>query len=287
METKPFSPYVRFAYSHRCPAPLEIAERVIYDFELIYVNKGTVNGFVDDMPLCAKRGDIIFLRPKQPHRLIFEGEYVHNPYIHFDFHEDSLSPEIPVSFALPDADFSRTEHYFRDDSFLTGTYALSSKISPKNAQGFYSLFLDIIQTFELRMPYYELHLKSKMFSLLSKLFEEQYWTRNAPYRSGIDTAVAARIYIVNHLTQELTLDEIADELSVNKFYLVKLFKKLFGVTPIRFHAEMRINMSRRLLQTSGYNSISQVSDAMGFGSVQAFSRAFKQIDGVPPSKYLK
>ena len=287
METKPFSPYVRFAHNHRCPAPLEIAKRVIYDFELIYVNKGTVNGFVDDMPLCAKRGDIIFLRPKRPHRLTFEGEYVHNPYIHFDFHEDKLSPEIPISFALPDADFSRTEHYFRDDSFLTGAYALSSKISPKNAQGFYSLFLDIIQTFELRMPYYELHLKSKMFSLLSKLFEEQYWTRNAPYRSGIDTAISARIYIVNHLAQELTLDEIADELSVNKFYLVKLFKKLFGITPIRFHAEMRINMARRLLQAPGYNSISQVSDAMGFGSVQAFSRTFKQIDGVPPSKYLK
>jgi quercetin dioxygenase-like cupin family protein len=56
----------------RISAGHNIARRVIYDYELVYIEKGTFNLIYDDISYRCTAGDIIFIRPGIPHSFIID-----------------------------------------------------------------------------------------------------------------------------------------------------------------------------------------------------------------------
>ena len=63
----------------------------------------------------------------------------------------------------------------------------------------------------------------------------------------------------------------------------RLMKRLFGVTPSQFIAKARITLASRLLRDSD-QSIASIAQACGFYDHSAFSRAFRKLTGVTPSR---
>lgn len=93
-------------------------------------------------------------------------------------------------------------------------------------------------------------------------------------------------YIEQNLEKNITLDELAQKVNLNKTYFIKRFKIMWNMSPIKFINNLRIEKAKRLM-LSGKLSMQKISEAVGFNSIHYFSRAFKQSEGVSPSEYSK
>lgn len=92
--------------------------------------------------------------------------------------------------------------------------------------------------------------------------------------------------ISKYAQYNISVGSIAQKLSIDPSYLSRLFTADIGVPIKEYINEIRITTSNDLLTSTDY-SISQISEMVGFSSTQAYSKAFKQFNGVSPSIYRK
>ena len=90
----------------------------------------------------------------------------------------------------------------------------------------------------------------------------------------------------NDLTKEIDLHRIASDNHVGYAYFRKMFKKYMGISPLKYHLNLRVLKSKELLLTSD-KSVNEISDELGFNSVYYFSRLFKNKTGVSPTQFRK
>ena len=95
---------------------------------------------------------------------------------------------------------------------------------------------------------------------------------------------AVRRYIDLHFKESLTLEQLAEEAHMNKFYLSHTFKKEYGISPINYMISKRIEESKYLLAETDL-SLSQISQLLGFSSLSYFSQVFRKTQSVPPMEY--
>lgn len=95
-----------------------------------------------------------------------------------------------------------------------------------------------------------------------------------------------RRYIDNHYKEQLTLDLLATEAKVNKYYLVHAYKQAYGISPINYMISRRIQAGKRLLVETDL-SLSQISGILGFSSASYFSQSFRKAEGISPADYRK
>lgn len=93
-------------------------------------------------------------------------------------------------------------------------------------------------------------------------------------------------YINQHYAEHISLDVLAHEISINKFYLQKLFSKTVGLSPNEYLTNVRIQEAKRLLRSSNL-PIAQIALEVGFGSISHFIEQFKLREQMPPSVYRK
>ena len=89
-----------------------------------------------------------------------------------------------------------------------------------------------------------------------------------------------------HLSEVLTLEQIAKECSMSISKLKQLFREKAGCGPINYLIELRIEKAKQLIHASEMN-VSEISDALGFASPHYFSRQFKKITGTSPREYAQ
>lgn len=94
-------------------------------------------------------------------------------------------------------------------------------------------------------------------------------------------------YILTHLSEPITLDEISKTIGYNEFYIIRVFKKKFGLTPHAFLINKRIEKARQELNKNKDINISQLSRDVGFYDQSHFSKVFKRVFAKTPNKYKK
>ena len=95
---------------------------------------------------------------------------------------------------------------------------------------------------------------------------------------------AVRRYIDLHFKEALTLEQLAEEGHMNKFYLSHAFKREFGVSPINYMISKRIEESKYLLAETDL-SMTQIAQLLGFSSLSYFSQVFRRTQSVTPMEY--
>lgn len=95
---------------------------------------------------------------------------------------------------------------------------------------------------------------------------------------------AIRRYIDLHFKEALTLEQLAEEGHMNKYYLSHAFKREYGVSPINYMISRRIEESKYLLTETDL-SMSQISQLLGFSSLSYFSQVFRRTQGTSPKEY--
>lgn len=90
-------------------------------------------------------------------------------------------------------------------------------------------------------------------------------------------------YLENHYSENITLQDVADEICLDKSYLGRLFKEECQTTVMGWLRDVRLSKAKELL-LCGMNS-SEVADKTGFGDSAYFSKTFKQVTGISPVRY--
>lgn len=98
--------------------------------------------------------------------------------------------------------------------------------------------------------------------------------------------VKAIDYILKHRTVKLTVQDIADELNINRSYLSSLFKKETGKSISDFIREEKIKAAANMLKFSDY-SYSDIAEYFGFASQSHFIECFRKQTGFSPKEYRK
>jgi len=91
-------------------------------------------------------------------------------------------------------------------------------------------------------------------------------------------------YIDENLEKDITLQELANVLCLEKTYFLKKFKTAVGITPMAYIRNVRIEKAKEFLKYSDMN-ITQIAETVGFISVHHFSNCFSKYIGTSPSKF--
>ena len=92
-------------------------------------------------------------------------------------------------------------------------------------------------------------------------------------------------YIRAHLSEPLTLDQIAGEFFISKHYLCRIFKSATGFSVMEYIIYSRVLMARQLLQQG--ISVQQAGEMSGFSDNSHFIRTFGHLTGISPGRYAK
>lgn len=94
---------------------------------------------------------------------------------------------------------------------------------------------------------------------------------------------AAR-YIENNYSNDISLGSIASVVSLSPNYFQTVFKKIYGVSPLKYLINTRINNAKHLLLTTEL-SITDIAFACGFNSQPYFNYVFKHEIGLTPLNF--
>jgi AraC-like DNA-binding protein len=90
--------------------------------------------------------------------------------------------------------------------------------------------------------------------------------------------------IESDLATEQSLDELAEEFHVSRYYLAHSYKKITGYSIKNYKMLCRLAEARELL-TETAMPVSDISERVGFTDTSNFSKYFKKKEGYTPSEY--
>jgi transcriptional regulator GlxA family with amidase domain len=93
-----------------------------------------------------------------------------------------------------------------------------------------------------------------------------------------------QIWIAEHLETKLSVEELAERMSMSVRNFERVFTREVGITPSQYVLQMRVEAARRLLERTD-GGLKQVASTTGFGSVDVMRRAFVRLLGITPRRY--
>ena len=92
-------------------------------------------------------------------------------------------------------------------------------------------------------------------------------------------------FINEHLTEELTVEQLAERVYLSRYHFMRLFKAQTGSTVHAYVRQKRLLSAARLIR-EGVPAAKAAADS-GFGDYSAFHRAFKECFGIAPGELKK
>lgn len=92
-------------------------------------------------------------------------------------------------------------------------------------------------------------------------------------------------YININYMKLIRVEQIADQLGINRKYLARIFKEKTGKTMQQFLIQKRITEAKKLL-SGGFN-VEETAYMVGYSDSFSFSKAFKKLCGLSPKNYQK
>ena len=156
-----------------------------------------------------------------------------------------------------------------------------------DAEQIHSCIRSILEESQSNLPGSETICQAFMEIMVARLMRSTDFSLNRdPLPTSNNQCAAVRRYIDTHFKEPLTLDMLAEIARVNKFYLAHSFKEEYGISPITYQLNRRIEEGCYLLQQTDM-SLTQIARVLGFSSPSYFSQVFRRCKNLTPSEYRK
>lgn len=137
---------------------------------------------------------------------------------------------------------------------------------------------------------YKLEQQASLYAvatILVKYFSQPIATEeHILHRSDMARLEPLLEYVQLHHGEDLSLDEAAQSVGLNKEYFCRLFKKNMGVTFLQYVYQIRATAVCRELETSE-DTIGQIAERHGFRDPKMLNQYFREIYGCTPSEKRK
>ena len=225
------------------------------ELELIYVRSGAGKAVVNSKTYDLKTGDLFLAFPYQVHYYpeSAPGEY----YVHafpasvLVTMADTVNGNELLNNVFHPEETSLVAEYLRRIIRAEGSYCVSQRCA----------YLTLIMA--------ELLPQCKLLSLSKS--------------SGM-TLRRILEYCARHYSEDLSLDTLAEQLHLNKYYISHSINKQLNMRISTFINALRIEAACRLLQNTD-NKVSEIAQAVGYETIRSFNRAFSDIIHMSPKEY--
>ncbi len=170
---------------------------------------------------------------------------------------------------------SLSVHFTTYDQIQTDSFCLPLD----NADEFIAL-LQKIEILSKTKEHDDLLLLSTLYKLCDKLSQIQ----KKNYFKKDEKILSAKSYMDSNFKNSDCLFNAAQLCGLSPRRFNDCFKQSFETTPGRYITLQKIKYARFLLETQSL-TVSEIADQCGFSDVYYFSKVFKQICGIPPSKW--
>lgn len=130
----------------------------------------------------------------------------------------------------------------------------------------------------------DMKINSSLAELLVLVMSESWHPEDQITAKKKASVTNVKEYLDREYASKITLDSLADQFYINKYYLTKVFKEQYGQSITNCLLNVRITKAKQLLRFSE-KSVEEIGLEVGFGAPHYFSQTFKSVEGVPPSKY--
>lgn len=124
----------------------------------------------------------------------------------------------------------------------------------------------------------------KMAYLTARIFDLFVYISGKKENFEKDYVQNAMDIINSEYMYNISIEEIAKRLNIERTYFSALFKKKTGISPKRCLLEKRMNVAIALMEKKN-TSISVIANSVGYSDLYTFSKMFKKHFGVSPSNY--
>jgi AraC-like DNA-binding protein len=244
------------------------------EYEIYYLVEGERFYFIGQRTYHIKKGDLVFINKNVIHKTGMASSPYHDRIL-IEFSEEPFK-----SFFSTFGDIGLAS--FFDEH--TGVMSLD----PREQSYVENILLGIHSEIQHKKAGYRLSVMSKLASLLifaMRRSDRSTVTREAaaasPKHKKIDDVAD---YIINHCTEPLSLESVADAFFINKCYLSRIFKEITSFTVNEYINIHRINKAQELL-TSTSLSITDIAEQCGYESLTYFEKVFRTYREISPLKY--
>lgn len=233
------------------------------DYQLLYIAAGKAHFHFDGKEQIVTAGHMVLYRPKEPQKYEYYGEDQTEVYwVHFT---GGNVKNILRSYGLTD-----DKRVFYCGSGLD----------------YQNLFRTMINELQMCKENYEEVLETYLrliFIMLKRYFANATKSDNARVVEEIDKAT---MYFNEHYSEDISIDEYAQNNHVSVSWFIRNFKQCTGSTPMQYILSKRIYNAEILLRDSTYN-VTEIAEIVGYDNPLYFSRIFKKVKGISPSEYRK
>ena len=215
------------------------------DHQLIYIKKGQM----DFGGQLLGEGFVYLYKPHEPQRYRVAGPSTTFYWIHFT---GSLPEELlPRGGAVYWGPFPEFERFCKN------------------------FYLDHRLSAQPNIHYYE----GLLICLMAQLTEARKPPK--PHHRKLDAALLA---MSENISLRLSNEALAQKCGLSKFYFIKLFREVTGVTPQQYYTQLVLETAKSLLESTDY-TVGQIASLCGLEDPFYFSRLFKKHIGISPSAY--
>lgn len=104
------------------------------------------------------------------------------------------------------------------------------------------------------------------------------------HEGSLDWLEKGKQLIEHHFSEPITVEEIAHLVGIERSHFSKMYRKVYGIAPIDFLLQLRMQEAQLLLQHTSYK-IAEIAQAVGYQDISSFSKAFKKRVGISPHAY--
>ncbi len=203
-------------------------------------------------------GGVIFINPGEVHTGYNAGEGSLS-YRMFYIHAKALLETLPEKNELP---------YFKN--FYNSD------------MGFYQKLLWLHHLFEIKSD--KLFKQTNLINILTDLAKVYGKTKLYITEGNEPKAIRTiKDYLHSHFQEDVTIDDLVQITQLNRYYLMRSFRKIVGIPPYSYLIQIRIQYAKQLI-TQG-KSIIDVALETGFFDQSHFTRHFKGFTGITPKQY--
>lgn len=168
-----------------------------------------------------------------------------------------------------------------DTAYPTGAVRA---VSMNHAEDFEVRINDIIDEAQQNDIAAYIHLSSHMHSILNAVCICAL--ENDKKHNSADDVRTVIEYIEKNYFNQITVDDMIQNIHVSKYHFIRRFSRAMGITPYSYLTNYRINVSKTLLRTTN-KTVSEIAMECGFLDTSNFITHFKKHTGQKPLQYRR
>jgi len=98
--------------------------------------------------------------------------------------------------------------------------------------------------------------------------------------------IRVKTFLDMHVRDSISNAQLAEIAELSPFHFLRIFKRLFGITPRQYMIKKRLELAEMLLSRTDM-PVTEIALDLGMDSMSHFSRLFRRHNGISPIQYRR